>query len=432
MNEISKRFDTLGADGSPRRLGIMGGTFDPIHIGHLASADQACRAFDLDGVLFIPTYNPVFKLDQEVSDAALRLEMVRLATCSNEAFDVSDIEIKRGGKTFTADTLRELRKHFPDNVDFYFMVGADAAATLGKWRDCAVIASLAEIIVLRRPGYEVPTHIQEELESKYQFRLHFLDVTSLSVSSSDLRARVSLGETVRYLVSKPVWDFIEIHELYRGPSPLSAAQSEVSVDDSDVFSKAFIKARKEEIKQTKKPKLAKHMFRVAKTAREIAQVYGVDQDKAYLAGLLHDWDKTHDMDEMRRHIRDWGVAVDPYVYDHMPKLMHGPTAAARLSARFPQIPEDVLEAIARHTSAAIDMSSLDMVVYVADSIEPGRDYPGADDLRSLVGAVPLDRLFFEVFKHTLTYLLERNMAIYPGTFDVWNYYSSVMQDYESR
>ena len=108
MAAVSARFDDLGADGAPRRLGIMGGTFDPIHIGHLAIAEQAREAMRLDAVIFIPTFIPVFKRDRAVTPAADRLEMCRLAIESNPFFDVSDIEIRRGGDTYTVDTLRQL------------------------------------------------------------------------------------------------------------------------------------------------------------------------------------------------------------------------------------------------------------------------------------------------------------------------------------
>ena len=121
MAVISERFDDLGRDGAPARLGIMGGTFDPIHIGHLACAEQAREAFGLDGVLFVPAGNPVFKKDRAVTPAGMRLAMCRLAVASNPAFDVSAVEVERGGDTYTVDTLRQLRAHYPGNVELFFI-----------------------------------------------------------------------------------------------------------------------------------------------------------------------------------------------------------------------------------------------------------------------------------------------------------------------
>ena len=146
---VCERFDDLGADGRPVRLGIMGGTFDPIHIGHLACAEQAREAFSLDAVVFIPAGKPAFKLKRDVTPAEQRFEMCRLAVQGNPAFDVSRIEIDRPGVTYTADTLRQLREHYPGNVALFFITGADAVCSILKWRESAAIASMAELIAAR-------------------------------------------------------------------------------------------------------------------------------------------------------------------------------------------------------------------------------------------------------------------------------------------
>ena len=183
MGRICDHFDDLGRDGGRARLGIMGGTFDPIHIGHLACAEQAREAYDLDGVVFVPAGNPVFKKDRPVTPAAERLEMCRIATRSNPAFDVSAIEIERGGDTYTVDTLRQLRAHYPDNVELRFITGADAVYHIVQWRESAAIADL--------------------------------EVTALAISSSDLRRRVAAGKSIRYLTMQGVLDYIQERGLYR-------------------------------------------------------------------------------------------------------------------------------------------------------------------------------------------------------------------------
>ena len=143
MAQVSNRFDDLGADGKPVRLGLMGGTFDPIHIGHLRVAEEMREELSLDAVLFIPAGNPVFKRDQNVTDAEVRFAQVAAAVAGNPHFDASRIEIDREGGTYTVETLRQLREHYPENVQFYLILGSDAAASIGKWRGCAEIAALA-------------------------------------------------------------------------------------------------------------------------------------------------------------------------------------------------------------------------------------------------------------------------------------------------
>ena len=211
---VCERFDNLGADGAPVRLGIMGGTFDPIHIGHLACAEQAREAFSLDTVVFIPTGNPAFKRDRAVTPAADRLAMCRLAVASNPAFDVSALEIERGGVTYTVDTLRQLRAHYPGNVELFFITGADAVASIVRWRESEAVARLARFIAVTRPGYDLGEDARRALAAS-PFLVDYLEATALSVSSSDLRRRVAEGKSIRYLTMARVVDYVAEHGLYR-------------------------------------------------------------------------------------------------------------------------------------------------------------------------------------------------------------------------
>ncbi len=215
-DSICKRFDKLGFDQPQRKfkLGLMGGTFDPIHIGHLACAEQARVAFGLDAVVFIPTGNPVFKRDKKVSPAEKRLAMCRLATMTNPRFDVSSIEIDRGGDTYTVDTLRQLRAFYPENVELYFITGADAVLSILKWRDSEAIASLAHLIAVTRPGAEITDAFKAELARKTHFDIMYLQMTALSISSSMLREFVATGKSIRYLVPFSVFDYIARYGLY--------------------------------------------------------------------------------------------------------------------------------------------------------------------------------------------------------------------------
>lgn len=219
MAYICEQFDSLGSDGCAARLGIMGGTFDPIHIGHLACAEQAREAYGLDGVVFIPAGTPVFKRDRAITPANQRLEMCRIATESNPAFAVSSLEIDRGGDTYTVDTLRHLRAHYPDNVELCFITGADAVYNILKWRESKSIANLARLIAVARPGYVLSEERRVFIAEQGSFKIDYLEVTALSISSSDLRARVAAGRSIRYLTMQSVLDYIESNGLYQGVGP---------------------------------------------------------------------------------------------------------------------------------------------------------------------------------------------------------------------
>ena len=190
----------------------------------------------------------------------------------------------------------------------------------------------------------------------------------------------------------------------------------------DVLSDEFYDARERDLKKRLKPKRFRHVQGVADTAERLARLYGVDARTARLAGLLHDWDKAYDDEQIRRRAIEFEVQVDPYVLDEMPRLLHGPTAAAALRREWPDLPEEVLQSIERHTTGAVDMSDLDMVVYIADAIEPSRDFDGVPELREAVGKVSLEELFVRTFRHIFLMLVGRRKRLHPQTVEVWNHY----------
>ena len=207
----------LGDDASRTyRLGIMGGTFDPIHNGHLVAADQARCDLGLDTVVFMPAGRPVFKEGKGVSSSDDRYAMTLLATSANPNFAVSRMEIDRGGLTYTVDTLERLRDIYPDNVELYFITGADAVLDIVSWHKAERIASLATLVAATRPGYNLD-HVFDVLGSSgIDFDVIYLEVPALAISSSYLRDRVRSGLSLRYLTSDSVDGYIAKRGLYAG------------------------------------------------------------------------------------------------------------------------------------------------------------------------------------------------------------------------
>ena len=188
---------------------------DPIHYGHLVTAEQAREALGLDLVLFMPAGSPAFKLDQEVSSPEDRYAMTVLATAANEAFYTSRLEIDREGVTYTVDTLTYLREQYPSNVHLYFITGADAILDIVSWRDAGQIAELATLIAATRPGYDI-TQARERIEaSGFPFDVRYIEIPALAISSTNIRQRVALGKSARYLTSESVIGYIRKNHLYR-------------------------------------------------------------------------------------------------------------------------------------------------------------------------------------------------------------------------
>ena len=197
-----------------RRVGIMGGTFDPIHHGHLVAASEVQSWFDLDEVIFVPTGEPWQKADREVSPAEHRYLMTVIATAANPRFEVSRVDIDRNGPTYTIDTLRELAALHPD-ADLYFITGADAMAALLTWQDHEELFKLAHFVGCTRPGHELT---DASLEGLPKDRITLVEIPALTISSTDCRHRVESGEPVWYLVPDGVVQYIGKHQLYRKAS----------------------------------------------------------------------------------------------------------------------------------------------------------------------------------------------------------------------
>jgi len=188
----------------------MGGTFDPIHHGHLVAASEVQAWFDLDEVVFVPTGEPWQKADRVVSPAEHRYLMTVVATASNPRFTVSRVDIDRGGPTYTIDTLRDLAAVLPD-AELFFITGADALGEIFTWRDASQLFELAHFVGCTRPGYEVDPSLLSGIPTE---RLTLIEVPALAISSSDCRERRAAGEPVWYLVPDGVVQYIAKHDLY--------------------------------------------------------------------------------------------------------------------------------------------------------------------------------------------------------------------------
>jgi nicotinate-nucleotide adenylyltransferase len=189
------------------RLGVMGGTFDPIHNGHLVAASEVAAAFDLDEVLFVPTGQPWQK--DEVTLTSDRYLMTEIATAANPRFKVSTVDIDRDGPTYTVDTLRDLRSKYPD-ADLLFITGADAVTSIASWKDASDLWGLAKFVAVTRPGHVL------DLPNAPEGAIELLEIPALAISSTDLRNRVSAGKPIWYLVPDGIVQFIAKHGLYGG------------------------------------------------------------------------------------------------------------------------------------------------------------------------------------------------------------------------
>lgn len=188
----------------------MGGTFDPIHYGHLVTAEEVRDYFGLEEVVFVPSGRPPHKIGQKITDPEHRYLMVVLATVTNPYFSVSRVEIERPGPSYSIDTVRYFKNLWGEDTEIYFITGADAFAQISTWNNPEELLRLCTFVAASRPGYRLT-----QLEGPFRDRVKIIEVSALAISSSEIRRRVKRGESIKYLLPEAVENYIYKHGLYR-------------------------------------------------------------------------------------------------------------------------------------------------------------------------------------------------------------------------
>ena len=195
------------------RIGVFGGTFDPIHMGHLIVAEDARAALELDKILFIPAGQPWFKSYRQITEARHCLAMVRLAVEGNPSFDVTDIEVRRTGPSYTVDTLAELRDQYPD-AEFIVILGIDALREIDRWHQPCKLFDLASVVGMARPGASLDPSVLNAAIPGASSRMQLVDSTLIDISGTEIRQRVAAGWSIRYRVPAAVERYIHENGLY--------------------------------------------------------------------------------------------------------------------------------------------------------------------------------------------------------------------------
>lgn len=348
-----------------KRIGIMGGTFDPIHYGHLMLAEQIRTGFFLDEIVFIPVGRAPHKALSDTADKFQRYEMTKLAISSNPHFSVSDIEIIKEGVTYTIDTIREIKEKLGPNDALYFITGADALLLLESWKDYSELIKMVYFIGATRPGInnEALTKKINHLETTYDVHIELSYVPALAISSTDIRNRIDQEKSIRYLLPESVEQYISDHFLYKN--------HHIDFEKMNTY-----------LSRTLSSKRYKHSLGTAITARKLARIHNSDPVKAEFAGLCHDLAKELKKEKMLKYIEQFSIYKDPCILKQ-PNLAHGEVAAGLLALQFDISDEEILNAVKWHTYGCENMSTLSKIVYMADIIEPSRDFESIDELRRL-------------------------------------------------
>ena len=375
----------------PLRIGIMGGTLDPVHNGHIAIAQIALSDCGLDRVMLLPAGDPPHKRRESAKED--RLAMARLAAEGRERLFVSDMEILREGTTYTVDTLTALHEERPD-VEWIYIIGADTLHVLDKWYRFDRVAGLCSFAAVGRPGCDSVQEDLEYLASRYGAVIRLIDRSGPDISSTTIRDRVAEGKPVRDLVPGEVADYIRDHGLYLCPMTWREIDERLRTD--------------------LKPNRYRHTLGVAETAERLAPRWGVEPMRARLAGLLHDCAKSMDPAAMAARVRSEVADADGQELA-MPKVLHAPAGMLLAREVYGVRDPSILSAIRKHTLGDPDMSPLEKLIYVADFIEPGRKpFPGLDEARRLAESDP-DGALVMCAQLSCSYVTEKGGKAHPRT-----------------
>ena len=349
------------------KIGILGGTFDPIHNAHIEIAKNALKQFKLDKVWIMPTPNPPHKDNSTLASEEDRINMIKLAIKGNDGLEFCDYELKLGSedKTYTADTLTKLVEDYPDDK-FYFILGSDSLSSFINWYKPEVIVEKAQLLAVKRDdetGAELEKNIAE-IENKFGIMIPSIIMPEMNESSTLIRT----GEqTLDYSVPKEVEKYILEHNLYTG-------------EKNEAWSVAKIRG---DLLKRLSPHRYQHTLDVADTAVEMANAFNVNPNKAYLAGILHDCAKNLDDLELLAICADNDENITQ-IEQNRPFLLHSKAGVIVAKTRYHITDEEVLSAIRWHTTGKANMSDLEKIIFAADYIEPGRDkQPRLDYLRDL-------------------------------------------------
>ena len=410
-----------------KKVGIMGGTFDPIHISHLILGETAYEQFSLDKVLFLPAGNPPHKRNRKGGASDLeRVEMVRRAIAGNSHFQLCLDEMDASDYSYTYRTLERMKAEHPD-TEFYFIVGADSLFDFEKWKEPARICQAASILVAVRDHVddERLSRKMKELEEKLGGHFYRLYSTNLDISSKMIRDWIRRKKTVRYYVPEPVLAYIADRHIYGMESTLEETEGQGKEKIRQMSGQYDLKKIEEKLEKHLDEDRMRHTRGVMYTAASLAMVYGCSLEKAQVAGLLHDCAKCIPNKKKLKMCLENQIPMTEYE-EANPFILHAKLGAFLARQKYGVDDEQILDAITWHTTGKPDMSLLDKIIYLADYIEPGRDKASRLPYIRKLAFQDLDECMYQVLKDTLEYLsVGGSDGIDEMTEEAYGYYREI-------
>ena len=380
------------------RIGIFGGTFNPPHLGHKRLAETMLKTAKLDKIIIMPTYTPPHKKGSDLASEKDRLNMCRLLF-KESRFQVSDLEITRGGKSYTVDTIRELKKLYPDD-ELFLIIGSDMLLSFDRWYKFEEILENVTLCVATRENDISAEDLLSYAKDKLKLDTEDIIISSVEAfvcSSTQVRNLIKEESDTEEILEKSVKGYIDMRKLY---------------SDEYTSWRKLLKGRL-------LPKRYVHSLNVADSARDLAERYGFDTEKAYFAGLVHDIMKNASEEEQLQIMEKGGIILSRAEKNN-PKLWHAMAGECYLRTEMGITDKEILSAVRYHTTGKAGMTLLDKIVYIADYISVERDYSDVDVMRELATEKGLDEAALYALKFSVATLSQKEKLIHPDSVEYYN------------
>lgn len=386
-----------------KKIGILGGTFNPPHLGHLYMAQMARDEFNLDEVLFMPLGDPPHKKGEIVLDKNARAMLSDMIASERSYITLSRIELDRQGFTYTVDTLTELRAQMP-YAELYYIIGTDTLFKLEEWKDYKRVFELTEFICIPRPGDDIHAVFDKLAYFKRIYHKNILlgHGMGLDISSTKVREYMRAGKPIDSLVGKKVAHYLTEHGVLQTALPEQKRNEYLGILRKAVDSRRY-----------------NHSLGVEKTALELAHRFGVEERTAQTAAIFHDLAKCLTDDQLLTIAQENNLPLNEVTIKE-PRLLHGPVSALFMERDYGITDSDILNAVRYHTTGRRNMTRLEMIIYVSDIIEPNRKFDGIEELREM-SKKSLSGTTFLGVQREISNLLERGFRIEPNSVEAYNY-----------